>query len=48
MLKQSSTTEDDKRREEYFSIFISELRYCNPAFKLGNISFNYTLSPLFY
>jgi hypothetical protein len=34
MLNQSPTTEGDKRREEYFSIFISELRYCNPAFSL--------------
>jgi hypothetical protein len=40
MLKQSPTTEGDKRRAEYFSIFISELRYCNPAFKFGNVSFN--------
>jgi hypothetical protein len=37
---QSPTTESDKRRAEYFSIFISELRYCNPAFKFGSISFN--------
>lgn len=32
MSKQSPTTEDDKRRTEYFSILISELRNCNPAF----------------
>jgi hypothetical protein len=39
MLKQSPTTEGDKERAEYVSIFISELRYCNTAFKFGNISF---------
>jgi len=33
MLKQSPATEGDKRRAEYFSIFISELRNCNPAFE---------------
>jgi len=40
MLKQSPTAEGDKRGAKYYSIFISELRYCNPAFKFGNISFN--------
>ena len=40
MLKQSPTTEGDKEHAEYFSIFISEFRYCNPAFKVDNISFN--------
>jgi len=25
---------------DYFSILNSEFRYCNPAFKFGNISFN--------
>jgi hypothetical protein len=42
MLKQLPTTEGDKRREEYFSIFISELRYCNPVFKLGSISYKWS------
>jgi hypothetical protein len=40
MLKQSPTTEGDKSRAEYFSIFISELRYCNPALKFGNKNIN--------
>ena len=39
MMKQLPTTEDDKRRTEYLSICISELRNSNPAFKFGNISF---------
>ena len=44
MLKQSSTTEADKRHTEYFCIFISELRNCKPAFKFGSISFKGALA----
>ena len=40
MLKPAPTTEGDKERAEYFSIFISEFKYCNPGFKFGNTSFN--------